>query len=165
MHKLCTLCFNPFRNIFLCNSVQNQIWINYFGNFESPYPLSTYVSIFNIHPLPHIWHHMHIIWFLNSCVPLCQSYTHFGRDSPLKTLPINVRQIQSNFDERSFFTMYLSLGKDVVNMLWLSRWWWWWARGCLQIWAVIGWHGSWRLSCLSSHWSAQDYSTGVHRLD
>jgi hypothetical protein len=33
----------------------------------------------------------------------------------------------------------------------------------LRVWTVIGQHGSWRLSCLSSHMSAQDCSTGIHK--
>jgi hypothetical protein len=38
-------------------------------------------------------------------------------------------------------------------------------RWCLEIWAVIGRHGSWGLSWLCSHWSEQIYSTGVQRKD
>ena len=36
---------------------------------------------------------------------------------------------------------------------------------CLQIWAVIGRSGSWKLSSLDSHCSEQVYSTGVQRMD
>ena len=36
---------------------------------------------------------------------------------------------------------------------------------CLKIWAVIGRHGSWMLSCLGSHWSEQVYSPGLQWLD
>ena len=39
------------------------------------------------------------------------------------------------------------------------------AMRCLKIWAVIGRHGSWKLSCLGSLWSEKVYSTGVQTLD
>ena len=56
--------------------------------------------------------------------------------------------------------MSLSLGKNVLNMLQLSTK----SSGqCLIIWAVIGRHCSWRLSCLGSHWSEQIFSIGVQR--
>ena len=37
--------------------------------------------------------------------------------------------------------------------------------GCLKVWAVIGKHGSLRLSRLGSQWSEQICSTGVQKLN
>jgi hypothetical protein len=64
----------------------------------------------------------------------------------------------------SVFSTSVSLGKGrgqhaAIKMM--AR-----IRGrCLKIWAVIGRHGSWGLSCLGSHWSEYIYSTGIRRLD